>query len=263
VGKVREKPIAQLKAGAVVSGVVSNASAQFGLFIDIGAEKDALWRSDQLDKPVSEYTVGDKIEGLKIVSVNAEKKLVEVSTRRLTSDVKVGEIFEGTVNQVTKFGVFFDAGFSSDVLAPPKGVSKQVDSYTKGEVADLRVIKVEGSRVTVTTVLEEKIVRGQTVSGTVKTVDPNIGLFIDVGETQEALLRTKSLGDKSLSDYSVGDEVQGLTVTQLDRANGIFEVSTFEGLAAAASSPVKSLGSLPVGTSDWKNQQSVAVRHLS
>jgi len=218
-GKGAGKPIAQLKPGSVVTGVVSNTSAEFGLFMDIGAEKEALWRRNQLDKPISEYTVGDKVDGLKIASVNLEKRLVEVTTRRLTSDVKVGEILEGTVNRVSKFGVFFDVGLSSEVLAPAKGLSKQVDSYAKGEVADLKVMKVEGVRVTVTTVLEEKMVRGQTVSGTVKNIDKGIGLFIDVGDAQEALLRIKSLGDKSLSDYSVGDELEGLTVTQLDRAN--------------------------------------------
>merc|ERR1712061_542636 len=105
-------------------------------------------------------------------------------------------------------------------------------------------MKVEGDRISVTTVLEEKMVRGQTVSGTVKNIDKGSGLFIDVGDTQEALLRIKSLGDKRLSDYSIGDELEGLTVTQLDRANGIFEVSTPEGLAAAASNPLKPLASL-------------------
>jgi len=87
------------------------------------------------------------------------------------------------------------------------------------------------------------------VSGTVSNINENMGLFISVGdEPSDALLRTKNLGDKSLSDYKVGDTVEGLTVMQLDRANGIFEVITAEGLAAAGQNPVKSLASMPVGT---------------
>lgn len=242
------KPLSSLKEGTVVSGVVTNASEKFGLFMDIGVEKDVLWRIQQLDKPLSDYTAGEKVDGLKIVSVNVEKKLVEVTKRRLTSEVEVGETFEGTVNEVTQFGVFFNVGLSSDVLATAGGLSKQVDKYTKGEVADLKVIKVDGARVNVTTILEETVMRGQTVSGKVVSIKETLGIFIDVGDSQQALLRIKSLGDKSLSDFSVGEELKDLIVMKLDRAEGIFEVITREGLDAVASNPVTSLANLPVGS---------------
>jgi len=244
-------PVKSVKVGDEVDGTVSQVSDKFGLFINIGTGSDALFRISQLEKPVAEYSTGEKVPGLKVSSVN-EKGQVEVSTRKLASEVKEGDKLEGIVGSISKFGVFFDAGLSTDVLAPGQYLSKPVDQYSKGEVADLIVMKVDGNRISVSTKGEEemgtpltKLVRGAEVTGKILRIEP-MGIFLDVGAAKDALLRTKSL-PKPASEYKVGDEFPGLLVTKVDIARGLLEVSV-AGFIPTAEERGTSLGDLTVGT---------------
>jgi len=148
-GKGGRMAVADLREGQVVSGKVVTINTALGLFINVGAEKDALCRANQLSKPLSEYVAGEKMEGLRIFSINIEKNAFEVSARRLVSDVKQGDEVEGIVLTISKFGIFFDAGIATDVLAPLSGLPKPADEFTPGEVVELLVVRVQGNKVTV------------------------------------------------------------------------------------------------------------------
>lgn len=250
-GKFRA--ISSLKVGDKVDGVVSLINAQFGLFVNIGADRDALLRINQLERPIGEYKEGDNIAGLKVSSVNVEKSQVEVSPRRLASEVKEGEKLEGTVATVGTFGIFFDAGLATDVLGPTRLLSKPIEEYSKGEVADLIVTKVDGERITVTTKTEDEIgtplsqlVRGATVTGKVLRVDP-VGLFIDIGASKDALLRTKAL-PKPATEYKEGDELEGLIITKIDIDAEQLELGTPESLASMSEEETTDISELKVGT---------------
>jgi ribosomal protein S1 len=229
-----------IKVGAQVTGTVATINPAFGIFFNIGAPRDALCRTNQLAKPLSEYKVGDEVPGLVISGVNKQKEQIEVTTRRMASSVKSGEKFEGTVASVADFGVFFDVGLSSDVLAPVAYLSKAPGDYAKGEVADLIVFKVDGDKISVTTKADMgtplgNMVRGSTVTGKVVRVDESFGVFFDVGAVTSALCRPNML-PKDISEYKVGDEQEGLIVTQVNENLGQIEVSSREGLAKASSS---------------------------
>lgn len=210
-----------LNVGDVVDGTVTRF-ANFGIFMNIGASRDALCRDGQLAKGKSEYNVGDKVTGLKIAAVDAEKGLVDVTMRRLTSEVKEDDKLEGQVVSVTRNAVFFDAGLTEDVAVPARYLSKDIDSYKEGEVADLQVLKVEGARITASTQSDEELgvkvetlVRGNIIKGKVTGIDPNIGVFINIGARVDALLRPKSC-PKPITDYQVGEELDNLMISKVD-----------------------------------------------
>jgi len=222
-------PFAELKVGQRVPGKVKFVKEDVGVFVDIGAEGDALCRPAQLPKELSEYQTGEEISGLRVVAMNLQKGFVEVSPRRLPSEVKEGDQFEGSVENILEFGVFFDAGLAASVLAPTRLLSKPIEEYTKGEVADLTVTKVDGDKVAVTTkanvgVPISSLVRGTDVSGTVIRVTPGVGLFINIGAMADALLRVSSL-PKELDSYKEGDKVEGMFVVNADAALGNIEVA--------------------------------------
>mmetsp|Transcript_124414 Transcript_124414/g.311082 ORF Transcript_124414/g.311082 Transcript_124414/m.311082 type:complete len:930 (+) Transcript_124414:61-2850(+) len=242
------KPLKSFSEGDEVVGTVVSVNASLGLFLDIGAQKNALCRPNQLAKALSEYNQGDKVTGLKISSLNIAKEQVEVSSRPLASESKQGDKLEGTVLTVSKFGVFFDAGLATDVLVPNNLLAKPAEEYKPGEVADLVITQVQGNRITATSkagdemISASQLVRGSIVSGKIKQINNN-NVIVDVGALRDAVWRVKDA-----SSYNVGDEVQGLIVIQSDPTS--LEVSTAEAMSEAAksASSAKSLDELAVGS---------------
>jgi len=253
--------ISSLEVGQTVDGIVASVDKRFGVFFDIGAQKQALCYTNQLEKTLDQYEVGESVNGLKISKVNKEKDQVEVTTRSLSSEMKVGQKIEGTVMKILKpssqggGGVFFDAGYASDVLAPSGMLSKPVDDYTRGEVADLIVTNVVGDRVTVSTKSEEeigtplaKLLRGSEVVGKVKTVNPSMGIFMDIGAEKDALWPIRgAVLPKPIEDYKEGDEVTGIIITKLDQATQTLEVGSPDSVALQPEASTSSLSTLQVG----------------
>jgi len=251
-----KRTIESLKVGETVDGTVSTINQQFGVFFDIGTERNALCYTNQLSKSLEEYKEGDTVTGLTIFKVNKEKSQVEVTTRSLSSNLKVGDKVEGEVKSVSQVGVFFDIGYASDALATEQMLSKPISDYTRGEVADLIVMNVSGDRVSVSTKSEEeigtplgKLLRGSEVVGKVTSVKENMGIFLDIGAAKEALWRIRgadaSALPKPIQEYKKGEEVTGLIITKLDQATQTLEVGSLSMTLPSSSSA--SLSSLEVG----------------
>eukprot|EP00438_Fugacium_kawagutii_P035967 Skav233260 [mRNA] locus=scaffold2371:104531:106828:- [translate_table: standard] len=83
---------------------------QYGVFFNIGLGRDALCFTNQLDKELGAYKAR--------CSFAAED----------LSEAKVGQKVQGIVMTTIKAGIFFDAGFSSDVLAPPQLLSTELSA---------------------------------------------------------------------------------------------------------------------------------------
>jgi ribosomal protein S1 len=218
--------IEDLTPGQSVTGKVLSVSPNIGLFLDIGANVDALYRANQLEKPVSEYKAGDTISGLNVISVDVNKEQVEVSTRPAASSASEGQVLEGTAESITKFGVFFDVGFASSVLCPIRFLAKPLDEYTQGEVADLTVIAVEGERVTVSCgelKTLSTLTLGMPVTGTVVRAMPGLGLLIDIGASTDALFRNPP---NDVKEYKSGDKFDDLFITKIDTERNQVEVSS-------------------------------------
>ncbi|CAE7507172.1 unnamed protein product, partial [Symbiodinium pilosum] len=212
---------------------IVRVNEKYGLFINIGIGVDALCTNTQLDKPVADYQEGGKID-VKVLNVDVGKEQVEVTTRPLASEAKVGDTVEGTVVTQIPAGVFFDAGFSRDLLCPTNFLSKPKEEYSRGEVADLTIMQVDGDRVTVSDKKDVgkpigSFVRGQEVSGKVVRYTEGLGIFLDVGASREALWRTKGPGatvlPKDAKEYAQGEEVSGLIITRLDVQTQTLEVA--------------------------------------
>eukprot|EP00929_Paragymnodinium_shiwhaense_P116249 TRINITY_DN8560_c0_g1_i9.p1 TRINITY_DN8560_c0_g1~~TRINITY_DN8560_c0_g1_i9.p1 ORF type:complete len:949 (-),score=280.92 TRINITY_DN8560_c0_g1_i9:187-2724(-) len=234
-GKVQKKgemPILMGKRiGDILTGNVTRILDAGIVFVDIGAEADAAIAANQLPKAVSEYSPGDKLTGLRVHSVNEEKKQVQVTPRKVFTEVQVGDQLSATVKDISSFGVFFDAGLADDVLAPTQYLSKDGE-YRKGDELPVYVLKVDLQKrqVAVSTSPPKKSRVGDEVSGKVINTAPGIGIFIDIGDNASALWRTKRLPKgKTLDDFKAGDEVEGLIVIRADATNEEVEVVSKDG----------------------------------
>jgi small subunit ribosomal protein S1 len=113
---LKERLISELKAGEVRTGTVISL-ADFGAFIDIGGADGLVHISElswkRVDHPKDVLKVGQEIE-VKVLSVDPDRKRISLSLRELEANpwdeilasFTEGQLVEGTITKLTKFGAF-------------------------------------------------------------------------------------------------------------------------------------------------------------
>ena len=155
---IKERVIEELEEGKVYTGRVTSL-ANFGAFININGADGLVHLSelswDHVDHPREVLEVGQEVK-VKVINVDREKKRIGLSVRALQDDpwkarvgkYSVGQLVEGVITRLTKFGAF--ARLEGDIeglihiseiaehrIEHPKEVLKE------GEVKSLRVIRID------------------------------------------------------------------------------------------------------------------------
>ncbi len=155
---LKERVIDELKEGQIVTGRVTSL-AEFGVFVNVNGADGLVHLSeiswDRITHPNEVLKVGQEVK-VKVISIDREKKRIGLSIRQLLSDpwdkkaaeFQVGQLVEGTITRLTKFGAF--ARLTDDIeglihiseisekrIEHPKEVLKEGDSCT------LRIIKID------------------------------------------------------------------------------------------------------------------------
>ena len=155
---IKERVIEELEEGKVYTGRVTSL-ANFGAFININGADGLVHLSElsweHIDHPREVLEVGQEVK-VKVINVDREKKRIGLSVRALQEDpwrsrvekYSVGQLVEGVITRLTKFGAF--ARLEGDIeglihiseiadhrIEHPKEVLKE------GEVKSLRVIRID------------------------------------------------------------------------------------------------------------------------
>ena len=113
---LKERLISELKPGEVRTGTVISL-ADFGAFIDIGGADGLVHISElswkRVDHPKDVLKVGQEID-VKVLNVDADRKRISLSLRELEANpwdeilasFTEGQLVEGTITKLTKFGAF-------------------------------------------------------------------------------------------------------------------------------------------------------------
>ena len=160
---LKDRLLDELEQGAVRTGKVTSL-AEFGAFVNLdGADglvhlSEISW--DHIDHPSDVLSVGQEVQ-VKVISLDRERKRIGLSIRQLQEDpwtrkvkaLQVGQLVEGTITHLAKFGAFARINDDDDLeglihiseiseqrIAHPKEVLKEGDKVT------LRVIKIEMDR---------------------------------------------------------------------------------------------------------------------
>ncbi len=147
--------LAELSPGTAVSGYVKVAG-KMGVFITLGRDLEARIKLRQLqdefvEDPLTSYPPGTFVQG-RVVSINNGKIDVSLRTRKTNSNVDgyhEGQIIQGTVKRIEKFGVFISIADST--LTGMAHVSELCDGFVQdidklfsvGQEVQARVIKVD------------------------------------------------------------------------------------------------------------------------
>ena len=172
----------------------------FGVYLGRDGEKESVLLPA---KQVPEGTkVGDEVEVFlyrdsmdRIISTTTRPKLVKGSLARLT------------VKEKTKIGAFLDWGLEKDLLLPFR---EQTNPVRRGDRCLVGLYEDKSGRLCATMKVYDSLscdspyAEGDTVTGIIYRINPEIGAFVAVDEKYYGLLPASEFYD----NYRVGDEVE-------------------------------------------------------
>lgn len=155
---IKERILSELKEGDVRTGKVTSL-AEFGAFVNINGADGLVHLSeiswDRIQHPAEVLKVGQEIK-VKIINIDRDKKRIGLSIRQLQEDpwvdriskYEVGQLLEGTITRLTKFGAFARIEEDLEGLIHISEISERRIEHPKevlkeGETITLRVIKIE------------------------------------------------------------------------------------------------------------------------
>lgn len=230
--------------------------ALYGIFVDIGVGRDGLVHISEMsdtrvESPTDMVQIGDPVT-VWVKSVDPEAWRISLTMRDPNrpkpqrerrprkpqvdrdklSDLKAGDMVEGTVNSIAPFGVFVDIGVGKDGLVhiselSEDRVDKPEDAVQVGERYTFRILEVDpdGKRISLSLRRAQRVQRlqqlepGAVMDGTVSGMAP-FGAFVDIGVGRDGLVHISELSNDRVGSVEevvkVGDKVQ-VKVIEIDQ----------------------------------------------
>ncbi len=155
---IKERVIEELEEGQVYTGRVTSI-ADFGAFVNVNGADGLVHLSelswDRIQHPSEVLEVGQEVQ-VKVINVDKEKKRIGLSIRALQNDpwqdkvakFNVGQLVEGIITRLTKFGAFARLEGDIEGLIHISELSENRINHPKevvheGDVVTLRVIRID------------------------------------------------------------------------------------------------------------------------
>jgi small subunit ribosomal protein S1 len=158
---LKERVIEGLEEGQVYTGRVTSV-ADFGAFVNVNGADGLVHLSElsweRVAHPSEVLEVGQEVK-VKVISVDKDKKRIGLSIRALQGDpwhvkvekFKVGQLVEGTITRLTKFGAF--ARLEGDIEGlihiselSENRINHPKESVKEGDMLTLRVIRIDADQ---------------------------------------------------------------------------------------------------------------------
>ena len=158
---IKERVIEDLEVGKMYTGRVTSL-ANFGAFVNINGADGLVHLSEisweRVKHPSEVLEVGQEVQ-VKVISIDEDKKRIGLSLRQLQDDpwksridkFQVGQLIEGKITRLTKFGAFAQLEGDIEGLIHVSEISDQRVEHPKeelkeGDVVILRIIRIEADR---------------------------------------------------------------------------------------------------------------------
>ena len=155
---LKDRLLEELEEGATRKGRVTSL-ADFGAFVNINGADGLVHLSEisweRIDHPKEVLEVGEEVD-VKIISIDREKRRIGLSIRQLLKDpwedyvknYQVGQLVEGTITRLTKFGAFARIDENLEGLIhvselSDKRVEHPKEILSDSDVLTLRIIKID------------------------------------------------------------------------------------------------------------------------
>ena len=242
--------------GTRMHGKVTNI-ADYGAFVELEPGIEGLVHVSEMDwtnknvAPSKIVALGDEVEVM-VLEIDEDKRRISLGMKQckanpwqeFASATKRGDKVTGPIKSITDFGVFVGLAAGIDGLVHLSDLSWNetgevaVRNFKKGQEVEAVVLAVDVERERISlgikqldsdpfTTFVSVNDKGQTVTGTVKTVDAK-GAEIDLGEDIIGYLRVSEISRDRIEDAShvlkVGDEVSAVVVN-IDRKTRNIQLS--------------------------------------
>jgi len=154
-----------------------------------------------------------------------------VKRAEVLAKLSVGQVVEGTVTRLAKFGAFVDLGGIDGLIHISQMSYKRINDPSEvlkeGQKVEVEVLKVDEKEGRISLKLEnfndnpwlkinEKIQEGQIIEGTVKRVT-DFGAFVEIADGLEGLVHISQISEDHINSVSEVVEVgQKVTVKVLE-----------------------------------------------
>ena len=237
-------------------GKITNI-ADYGAFVELEPGIEGLVHVSEMDwtnknvAPSKIVALGDEVEVM-VLEIDEDKRRISLGMKQckanpwqeFASATKRGDKVTGPIKSITDFGVFVGLAAGIDGLVHLSDLSWNetgevaVRNFKKGQEVEAVVLAVDVERERISLGIKQldsdpftNFVsvndKGQTVTGTVKTVDAK-GAEIDLGEDIIGYLRVSEISRDRIEDAShvlkVGDEVSAVVVN-IDRKTRNIQLS--------------------------------------
>jgi len=159
----KEKLLSELREGMHLKGKVISL-ADFGAFVDLGGADGLVHLSEiswkRVAHPREVLRVGQEVE-VEVLNVDNDRKRIGLSLKRLEPDpwslvenrYKVGQLVEGTITKLAKFGAFARVKDDDQIeglihiseLADGR-INHPKEAVKEGQVLTLRIIRIDAER---------------------------------------------------------------------------------------------------------------------
>ncbi|WP_103643336.1 30S ribosomal protein S1 [Campylobacter concisus] len=223
-----------LEVGDTIKVTVSNIEP-YGAFVDLGNDIEGFLHISEIswDKniknPKDHISEGQEID-VEVIEIDAKGHRLRVSLKNLLpkpfdefkAKFKEGDVVKGVVTTITNFGAFVRIGCVEGLLhnedASWDRNDKCKDMFKAGDELEVKIIKIDSAEQKISLSLKDlkqspvqafanKFSVGDIVKGTIRDIK-DFGVFVELGDNVDALIRKEDLGSVDASTLKIGDEIE-------------------------------------------------------
>jgi len=223
-----------LDVGDAIQVTISNIEP-YGAFVDLGNDIEGFLHISEIswDKNIKhpkDHIEEGQVVDVEVIEISPKDRRLRVSLKNLLakpfdefrSAFKVGDVVKGEVTTTTAFGAFVRVGSVEGLLhnedASWDRNEKCKDLFKVGDEVEVKIVKVdeEGEKISLSRKeLQDSPVQqyakkheaGDIVTGKIRDVK-DFGVFVELEENVDALIRKEDLGPINPEEITIGDEIE-------------------------------------------------------
>ena len=237
----------ELDTGDSIQVTISNIEP-YGAFVDLGNDIEGFLHISEIswDKNIKhprDYIEEGQVVDVEVIEIDAKERRLRVSLKNVlakpfdefTKKYKVGDVVKGEITTITAFGAFVKIGGIEGLLhnedASWDRNNKCKELFNVGDVVEVKIVKIdeEAEKVSLSKKeLEDSPIQkyakthenGDIVHGKIRDIK-EFGIFVELEENVDALIRKEDLGQVNEADLKVGDEIEAAITFIDDKKNRI------------------------------------------
>ncbi|MBP1680595.1 MAG: ribosomal protein S1p [Proteobacteria bacterium] len=237
----------ELETGDSIQVTISNIEP-YGAFVDLGNDIEGFLHISEIswDKNIKhprDYIEEGQVVDVEVIEIDAKERRLRVSLKNVLpkpfddfmKKFKVGDVVKGEITTITNFGAFVKIGGIEGLLhnedASWDRNNKCKELFAVGTEVEVKIVKIdeENEKVSLSKKeLEDSPIQkyakshenGDIVHGKIRDIK-EFGIFVELEENVDALIRKEDLGQVNEADLKIGDEIEAAITFIDDKKNRI------------------------------------------